>query len=192
MCSNSARSSKLQDFDRAVRGATSSRRAAPRLTKPVTFPLDVMRAAAADHGLMGVTVPTVWGAGGRDYVSYVLAIEAIARASDGGRPCRSTTRSCRARRARRAAVPQKEQWLKPLATGAAIGAFAPCRNRMPARTQPTRNPSGPYRIGLSPQRPQGVVANADVASVAIVFACTRPGLVGRGSRRFSCQWTVPA
>ena len=33
------------------------------------------------RGLHGVTVPTAWGGAGRDYVSYALAIEAIARAS---------------------------------------------------------------------------------------------------------------
>ncbi len=32
-------------------------------------------------GLLGVTIPQEWGGGGRDYVSYALAIEAIAKAS---------------------------------------------------------------------------------------------------------------
>ena len=40
-----------------------------------------MHAAAAGRGLLGITVPKAWGGGGRDYVSYALAIEAIARAS---------------------------------------------------------------------------------------------------------------
>src|SRR5581483_3658671 len=44
------------------------------------FPLDVIKAAAA-RGLLGVTIPKAWGGLGRDYVSYALAIEAIARAS---------------------------------------------------------------------------------------------------------------
>jgi len=44
------------------------------------FPRDVMTAAAAE-GLFGVTIPKGWGGLGRDYVSYALAIEAIARAS---------------------------------------------------------------------------------------------------------------
>src|SRR5213083_1942450 len=44
------------------------------------FPGDVMHAAAA-HGLLGVTIPKAWGGAGRDYVSYALAIEAVARAS---------------------------------------------------------------------------------------------------------------
>src|SRR5439155_494291 len=44
------------------------------------FPADVIH-AAAQHGLCGVTIPKQWGGAGRDYVSYALAIEAIARAS---------------------------------------------------------------------------------------------------------------
>src|SRR5260370_1697524 len=43
------------------------------------FPSDVIRAAAA-RGLTGVTIPKSWGGAGRDYVSYALAIEAIAKA----------------------------------------------------------------------------------------------------------------
>ena len=44
------------------------------------FPSDVMRAAAG-RGLLGMTIPRGWGGGGLDYVSYALAIEAIAKAS---------------------------------------------------------------------------------------------------------------
>src|SRR4051812_39195260 len=44
------------------------------------FPSDLLRHAAA-RGLLGVTVPTEWGGAGLDYVSYALALEAVARAS---------------------------------------------------------------------------------------------------------------
>ena len=44
------------------------------------YPRDVMR-AAGERGLMGLALPTVWGGRGLDYVSYVLAIEELARAS---------------------------------------------------------------------------------------------------------------
>src|SRR6187399_495246 len=44
------------------------------------FPTDVIRAAAA-KGLTGITIPRNWGGLGLDYVSYVLAIEALAQAS---------------------------------------------------------------------------------------------------------------
>ena len=44
------------------------------------FPLDVIRAAAG-RGLLGATLPLEWGGAGLDFLSYVLAIEAIAAAS---------------------------------------------------------------------------------------------------------------
>ena len=56
---------------------------APRaaaIDKSGEFPTDVMHAAAG-HGLLGVTIPKAWGGAGRDYISYALAIEAIAKAS---------------------------------------------------------------------------------------------------------------
>ena len=48
------------------------------IDKSGEFPADVMHAAAG-QGLLGVTIPKAWGGAGRDYVSYALAIEAIAR-----------------------------------------------------------------------------------------------------------------
>ena len=44
------------------------------------FPADLIRAAAVE-GLLGVTIPQSCGGAGRDYVSYALAVEAIAQAS---------------------------------------------------------------------------------------------------------------
>src|SRR5258708_36482817 len=44
------------------------------------FPLALVKELAA-RGLLGVTIPKASGGAGRDYVSYALAIEAIARES---------------------------------------------------------------------------------------------------------------
>ena len=64
--------------------------------------------AAAGHGLLGVTIPKAWGGAGRDYVSYALAIEAIAQGERDGRGVAvghqlARRRGHRARRARSAA-----------------------------------------------------------------------------------------
>src|SRR5436190_1521774 len=50
------------------------------IDKTGEFPADVIHAAAA-AGLCGITIPKNWGGAGRDYISYALAIEAIAKAS---------------------------------------------------------------------------------------------------------------
>src|SRR6185436_10577859 len=88
------------------------------------FPLDVLR-AAGERGLCGATIAKAWGGSGLDYLSYALAIEAIARASATVAVSLSVTNSLVGEviaHAGRAA--QKDRWLRRLASGQAIGAFA--------------------------------------------------------------------
>ena len=145
---------------------------AARIDSSGEFPLDVMRAAAG-VGLLGVTVPTAWGGAGRDYVSYVLGIETIARASATVAASLVVTNSLVAELVAYAGNDrQKELWLRGLAAGEAIGAFAlsePDAGTDAGNQQTTAVPSGTgYRI-----RGRKVwVANAEVARVAIVFAAT--------------------
>ena len=155
------------------------------------YPLDVIRAAAG-HGLLGVTIPAAWGGAGRDYVSYVLGIEAIARRSATVAVALSVTNSLVAELIAHAGrAPQKERWLRPLAAGDAIGAFALSEpeagtDAANQQTKAVRSGSG-YRITGR----KVWVANADAASVAIVFACTRPGLRGQGVTAFLVPMDSP-
>jgi len=148
------------------------------------FPLDVMRAAGA-RGLCGVTIPKAWGGAGLDYVSYALAIEAVARVSATVAVALSVTNSLVAELIAHAGrAPQKERWLRPLAKGEAIGAFALSEpeagtDAANQKTRAVRSGNG-YRITGR----KVWVANAEAASVAIVFACTRPGLRGQGVTAF--------
>src|SRR5437899_11249611 len=67
-----------QSIEQFAREVVAPRAAA--IDESGAFPIDVLRAAAG-RGLAGVTVPRTWGGAGRDYLSYVLAIEAVARHS---------------------------------------------------------------------------------------------------------------
>src|SRR5258707_9365080 len=94
------------------------------IDKSGEFPADVMHAAAG-QGLLGVTIPKAWGGLGKDYVSYALAIEAIARASATVAVSLSVTNSLVAEVIAHAGrESQRERWLRTLARGQAIGAFA--------------------------------------------------------------------
>jgi butyryl-CoA dehydrogenase len=167
---------------------------APRaaaIDKSGEFPTDVMHAAAG-HGLLGVTVPKTWGGAGRDYLSYALAIEAIAKASATVAVSLSVTNSLVAELIAHAGRDQqRERWLRPLAAGEAIGAFAlsePEAGTDAANQQTTaqRADQG-YRI-----RGRKVwVANAEEAQVVIIFAATRPGLRGQGVTAFLVPMTTP-
>src|SRR5262245_27519392 len=160
---------------------------APRaaaIDKSGEFPTDVMHAAAG-HGLLGVTIPKTWGGAGRDYVSYALALEAIAKASATVAVSLSVTNSLVAELIAHAGRDaQRERWLRKLASGDAIGAFAlsePKAGTDAANQQTTAMRAGEgYRISGR----KVWVANAEEAAVAIVFAATRPGLRGQGVTAF--------
>jgi alkylation response protein AidB-like acyl-CoA dehydrogenase len=155
------------------------------------YPLDVMRAAAG-RGLLGATLPGEWGGAGLDFLSYVLAIEAIASASATVAVSLVVQNSLVADLIAHAGRPdQKEQWLRRLASGDAIGAFALSEpdagtDAANQKTQAVKTGDG-YRISGR----KVWVANADVASVAIVLARTRPGLRGKGITAFVVPMDTP-
>jgi butyryl-CoA dehydrogenase len=155
------------------------------------YPFDVVQAAAAE-GLLGVTIPKEWGGAGRDYVSYALAIEAIARASATVAVALSVNNSLVAELVAHAGrEAQKHEWLRRLTSGEAIGAFAlsePDAGSDAANQHTTAvKVSAGYRITGR----KVWVANADAAAVAVVFAATRPGLRGKGVTAFLVAMNAP-
>ncbi len=155
------------------------------------FPADVIH-AAAQHGLCGVTIPKQWGGAGRDYVSYALAIEAIARASATVAVVLSVTNSLVGEVIAYAGRDQqRERWLRPLARGEAVGAFALSEPDAgtDAANQQTKavKTGGGYRIAGR----KVWVANAEEAKVVIVFASTRAGLRGQGVTAFLVPMDTP-
>ena len=154
------------------------------IDKSGEFPSDVMHAAAG-QGLLGVTISKASGGLGKDYVSYALAIEAIARVSATVAVSLSVTNSLVAEVIAHAGRDaQREQWLRKLAKGDAIGAFAlsepdagtDAANQL---TKAVKSGDG-YRVSGK----KVWVANAEDAAVVIVFARTRPGLRGQGITAF--------
>src|SRR3982750_4717844 len=90
---------------------------AETIDKSGEFPTEVMR-AAAKAGLFGVTIARERGGAGRDYLSYTLAIEAIARASATVAVSLVVTNSLVAELIDHAASNAlHERWLKTLAAG---------------------------------------------------------------------------
>lgn len=148
------------------------------------FPREVL-AAAARHGLLGITIPESFGGLGLDYVSYAVAIEGISRASATVGVSLVVHHSLVADLIAHAGrAPQREAWLRPMASGQAIGAFA--LSEPEAGTDAANQQSRAERVanGYRIIGRKVWVANADVASVAIVFASTRPGLRGQGITAF--------
>src|SRR5258707_2364859 len=167
---------------------------APRaalIDKTGEYPSDVMHAAASE-GLCGVTIPKAWGGLELDYVSYALAIEAIAKASATVAVALSVTNSLVAEVIAHAGKDaQRKRWLTPLARGEAIGAFA--LSEPEAGTDAANQQTRAVRAGDG-YRITGRkvwVANAEEASVVIVFGRTRPGLRGQGVTGFLVPMDTP-
>jgi butyryl-CoA dehydrogenase len=176
----------IQEFAREV---VAPRAAA--IDETGEYPLDVMRAAAG-RGLLGATLSPEWGGAGRDFLSYALAIEAIASASATVAVSLVVQNTLVADLIARAGRPdQKEQWLRKLAAGEAIGAFALSEpdagtDAANQQTRATKTAAG-FRISGR----KVWVANADAASVAIVFARTRQGQRGKGITAFVVPMETP-
>jgi butyryl-CoA dehydrogenase len=89
-----------------------------------TFPRDAL-AEMGQLGLLGMVVPPEWDGAGADYVSYALAIEEIAAGDGSVSTVMSVHNSV-------GCVPilkfgtdaQKERFLRPMARGEILGAFA--------------------------------------------------------------------
>ncbi len=89
-----------------------------------TFPADALKQLAA-LGAFGVAVPEELGGAGLDYLALALVLEEIA-AGDGGTSTVISVNNCPVCSIGMAyaTAAQKEQWLKPLASGQMLGAFA--------------------------------------------------------------------
>jgi len=96
---------------------------AARWDKEHHFPKDVHQGLAA-LGAYGICVPEELGGAGLDYVSLALVLEEIA-AGDGGTSTVISVTNCpvNAILMRYGNAQQQEQWLRPLAKGAMLGAF---------------------------------------------------------------------
>ena len=148
------------------------------------FPRDLVR-EVAEAGLLGATVAREWGGGGKDYVSYALAVEALANASAVIAVIAAVNTSLVAEPiAAFGTDAQKQTWLRRLATGQALGAFALSEENAgsDAANQQTVARLDDHGYVLNGRKVW--VANAEAADLVIVFAATQPGLRGRGVSAF--------
>jgi alkylation response protein AidB-like acyl-CoA dehydrogenase len=155
------------------------------------FPRELVREAGR-LGLMGVTIPADRGGGGRDYVSYALAVEAVAFASATLAVILTVNNSLVAEPLLEfGSAAQQQQWLARLASGEAIGAFALSEEQAGSdaanqKTQARRDGDSYVLTGRKVW-----VANAEAADVAIVFAHVEPAERKRNISAFLVPMSSP-
>jgi butyryl-CoA dehydrogenase len=155
------------------------------------FPRELIRAAAA-LGLMGVTVPKEWGGAGLGYVSYALALERVARASAVVAVIAAVNNSLVAEPiAMFGTDAQKELWLRRLASGDALGAFALSEEHAGSDAANQQTVARLDEHGYTLTGRKVWVANAEAADLIVVFAATQPGLRGRGVSAFLVPADAP-
>lgn len=155
--------------------AFASREVAPSaaaIDEQGRFPRELVSRLAA-RGLLGVTIPKEWGGLACDYVSYVVALEALASASAVVAVIASVNVSLVAEPiAQFGSDQQKQTWLRRLASGQALGAFALSEEHAgsdAANLQTTaRLDNGAYVLNGR----KVWIANGEAADLAIVFAVT--------------------
>jgi len=156
------------------------------------FPRDLVARAAA-QGLLAVTVPEEWGGAGRDFVSYVVAIEETARVSATLAVILAVSNSLVCDLLLRNGTPgQKDRWLRRLARGEALGAFALSEQHAGTdaanqRTVATAQPDGGFRLDGG----KVWVANAEAADMAVVIAATSLRQGERGMTAFLVPLDAP-
>ncbi len=149
-----------------------------------TFPREVL-AEMGQLGLLGMTVPEHLGGAGLDYVSYALALMEIA-AGDGAlstlmsvnnAPVGAILVAC-------GTEPQQHEYLRPVAAGEMIGAFAltePHAGSDAANLRTTaRRVEGGYRLNGTKQ----FITSGAIAGVTITFAVTDPAAGKKGLSAF--------
>ncbi len=150
--------------------------------------LDIRREMGA-LGLLGMTVAPDWGGSGADYVSYSLALMEIA-AGDGAVSTMMSVQNAPVGEilSRYGNDEQKESFLRPIAEGQMIGAFALTESHAGSdasaiSTRATRN-GDEYVLNGAKQ----FITSGKIAGLIIVFAVTDP-VAGKGG--ISC-FALPA
>ncbi|WP_313703069.1 acyl-CoA dehydrogenase family protein [Massilia sp.] len=146
----------------------------------------------AQLGAFGVAVPEQYGGAGLDYVSLALVLEEIA-AGDGGTSTIISVNNCPVCSIAMmyANDAQKEQWLRPLAQGDMLGAFALTEphtgsDASALRTTATRD-GDDYVINGSKQ----FITSGKYGDVAIVMAVTSKAAGKKGISAFWVPTNTP-
>ena len=164
---------------------------AARWDKEHYFPKDELKELAA-LGAFGVAVPEELGGAGLDYVSLALVLEEIA-AGDGGTSTINSVNNCPVCSIAMmyANDAQKEQWLRPLAQGQMLGAFALTEphtgsDATALRTTAVRE-GDEYVINGTKQ----FITSGKYADVAIVMAVTDKAAGKKGISAFWVPTSAP-
>ena len=155
------------------------------------IPTEILREMGG-LGLLGMTVAAEWSGAGTDYVSYALALEEIA-AGDGALSTIMSVNNAPVGAAieRYGTGAQKERWLRPLARGDMIGAFALTEPQAGSDASNLRTRARREGQGWVIDGTKQFITSGRTAGVAMVFAVTDPSQPKRGITCFLVPTDAP-
>ncbi|MEE4376931.1 MAG: acyl-CoA dehydrogenase family protein [Candidatus Competibacteraceae bacterium] len=185
---------KEQEMIRDAVGEFARHRLAPfaaEWDRNKSFPRDALR-EMAEMGLFGMIVPEEWGGSGSDYVSFAVALEEIAAGDGACSTIISVTNSVVCGPILKfGTTAQKEQFLKPLASGEHLGAF--CLTEPQAGSDAAALRARARREGdeyvLSGEKQ--FITSGKHADIAIIFAVTDPQAGKKGISAFIVPTNTP-
>jgi alkylation response protein AidB-like acyl-CoA dehydrogenase len=140
-------------------------------------------------GFMGMTVPEQWGGAGLDYVSYALALMEIAAGDGAVSTIMSVNNAPVCAILQSTASDQlKQKYLRPLATGEMIGAFALSEPQAGSDAANLQARARRTESGFLISGTKQFITSGKIAAAVIVFAVTDPQAGKRGISAF----VVPA
>jgi butyryl-CoA dehydrogenase len=174
--------------------AFSQERLAPnaaRWDREHHFPKEELQ-ELAQLGAFGVAVPEQYGGAGLDYVALALVLEEIA-AGDGGTSTVISVNNCPVCSIgmRYASEAQKQRWLRPLAQGELLGAFAltePHTGSDAAALRTTANRDGDHYVINGTKQ---FITSGKNGDVAIVMAITDKAAGKKGISAFWVPTDTP-
>jgi alkylation response protein AidB-like acyl-CoA dehydrogenase len=157
---------------------------AAEIDREARFPHETVK-RMGELGLMGIAVPERWGGAGADVVSYVVALEEIARACASHAVVMSVNNSLYGDPILKFGTDeQRMRFLKPVASGQAIGCFAltePQAGSDASNQATTARRAGDHYVITGRKL---FITNGREAALALVFAQTDPAQGHRGISAF--------
>ena len=163
---------------------------APRWDREKEFPREALRGLAG-MGLYGVAIPEEWGGAGLDYTSLAVACEEIAAGDCATATIVAVNNLVAGILAGYGSQDQKEKFLKPLAQGKLLGAFALTEPQVgsdaSAITTRAERKGDEYVLNGVKQ----FITSGKNADVAVVFAVTQKEAAKRGISAFLVPTSTP-
>jgi len=139
----------------------------------------------AELGLLGIAIPEEHGGSGFDHIAYVLAMEEVSRACASTGVIMSVNNSLVCDPIHRFGTDaQKQEWLKPLASGKLLGCFALSEPEAGSDAAAQKTTATRDGDGWVIQGTKNWITNGPVADVCVLFAMNDKSLGHKGITAF--------